>query len=113
MDVQHLSDRLPSKEVRDLLRIKDTSTVMRQTRLRWFGHVERMDNENLVGKCISLETDGSAGRGIPRKTWNQVVQCDLLALHFEKGFAEDRMHGKKSSRIYCTTHASMEKDITL
>ena len=43
------------------LGIKDISTVMQQTHFIWFGHLERMDNENWVGKYISLEIDGTAG----------------------------------------------------
>ena len=47
------------------LGVKDVSTVMQQTHLTWFGHLERMGNENWVGKCRSLETDGAVGRGRP------------------------------------------------
>ena len=85
-----LSDRRPSEELRNRLGIESISCVMRQMRLRWFGHIERMDNNNWVGKCRSFEVDGARGRGRPRKTWEQVIHGNLRKLRLEKGLAQDR-----------------------
>ena len=41
-----LSERTSSEEKRNRLRIQDISVVMRQMRLRWFGHIDRMETEN-------------------------------------------------------------------
>ena len=49
-----------------------------------------MGNENCVGKCRSLEINGVVWGERPRKTWDNVVQRRLLALHLEKGFVQDR-----------------------
>jgi len=38
--------------------------VVRRGRLRWFGHVERMDKEkNWVSKCRDLKVEGQRDRG--------------------------------------------------
>ena len=34
--------------------------------LRWFGHVERMDNERLLKKVMNVKVDGRSARGRPR-----------------------------------------------
>ena len=34
--------------------------------LRWFGHVERMDNERLLKKVMNAKVDGRSARGRPR-----------------------------------------------
>ena len=34
--------------------------------LRWFGHVERMDNERLLKKVMNAKVDGRSVRGRPR-----------------------------------------------
>ena len=86
-----LSERRPSEEIRDNLRIQDISVVMRQMRLRWCCPIESMETENWVGKCRMLVTDGAAGRGRTHKTWNQAVQNDLQTLHLEKALAQDRV----------------------
>ena len=33
--------------------------------LRWFGHVERMDNERLLKKIMNAKVDGRSARGRP------------------------------------------------
>ena len=58
--------------------------VMRKKQLRWFGHIARMETENWVSKCKNLVIDHAAGRGIPCKTWTQIVQTDLQTLQLEK-----------------------------
>lgn len=60
----------PSEEIRDRLGINDIETI-----LKWY----------CIGKCKSLEVDGTAGKERPRKTWNQVAQGDFLALQLGKG----------------------------
>ena len=85
-----LSYRRPSEEILDRLGIQDISVVMRQMRLRWFGHIERVEAENWVNKYRSLMIHGAAGKGKPRKSWKQVVQNDLQSLSLCKAFAQDR-----------------------
>ena len=34
--------------------------------LRWFGHVERMDNERLLKKVMNAKVDGRSARERPR-----------------------------------------------
>ena len=47
-----LKDRLPSKELRERLRIDDIALVLQQNRLRWYGHVLRKDDDDWVKKCM-------------------------------------------------------------
>ena len=63
------------------------------------GHIERMETENWVSKYRSLMNDDAAGRGRPCKTWKQVVQNDLQALHLEKTFAQDHERWRDASTI--------------
>ena len=42
--------------------------------LRWFGHVERMDNERLLKKVMNAEVDGRSARGRPRFGWMDGVK---------------------------------------
>ena len=37
--------------------------------LRWFGHVERMENEQLLKKVMNVKVDGRSARGRPRFGW--------------------------------------------
>ena len=53
---------------------------VRRSRLRWFGHVVRKDDQQWVRKCMDFKVDGSAGRGRPRKSWLKCVNDDMKSL---------------------------------
>ena len=44
---------------------------------RWFGHVERMDNERLLKKVMNAKADGRSARGRPRFGWMDGVKRAL------------------------------------
>ena len=104
-----LSDRRPSEELRKRLGIKSVSDIMQQMRLQWFGHVERMGNDNWVSMCRNFEVDGARGRGRPRKTWGQVDKKDMYKLRLEKDVAQDHNAWRRAIKKTCPTHASMER----
>ena len=45
--------------------------------LRWFGHVERMNNERLLKKVTNAKVDGRSARGRPRFGWMDGVKRAL------------------------------------
>ena len=45
--------------------------------LRWFGYVERMDNERLLKKVMNAKVDGTSARGRPRFGWMDGVKRAL------------------------------------
>ena len=44
---------------------------------RWFGHVERMDNERLLKKVMNAKVDRRSARGRPRFGWMDGVKRAL------------------------------------
>ena len=85
-----LKDRLPSKELRERVRIDDIALVLQQNRLRWYGHVLRKDDDDWVKKCMQYEVDGPRPRGRPKRTWRDVVREDCQARKLKKEDAMDR-----------------------
>ena len=53
----------------------------------WFGHIERMDKNFWVSRCRAVEVLGSAGRGSPKKTWEEVIKMDLRERRVSKDLA--------------------------
>jgi len=43
--------------------IDDIALVLQQNRLRWYGHVLRKDDDDLVKKCMEYEVEGPRPRG--------------------------------------------------
>ena len=72
-----LKDGRSSDELRDRLGILDTTEVLRKNRLRWFGHVMRMDAGNPASACRLVVVEGKREQGRPRKTWSQLISNDL------------------------------------
>ena len=53
---------------------------VRETRLRWYGHVMRMNEENPTKKTVNKEVEGRRTRGRPRKRWRDNIPEDMQAL---------------------------------
>ena len=93
-----LSDRKSSEELRNRLHIPNIVDLLRQKRLRWYGHVQRMMEDNPVRQVTLLDVDGTRKRGRPRKTWHQLVRSDLNQLNLEPGLAQDREAWKRATK---------------
>ena len=66
-----LKDGRSSDELRDRLGIPDITEVLRKNRLRWFGHVMRMDAGNPTSSCKHVVVEDKRKKVRPRKTWSQ------------------------------------------
>ena len=85
-----LKKHLSNEALRERLGIDCVSDVVRRRRRRWFGHVERKDDEQWVRKCMDFKVDGSAGRGRPWKSLLECVNDDMKKCGFKKEMAHDR-----------------------
>ncbi len=65
-------------ELKDRMNFDCFSVVMLIGRLRWFGHVKRMEDGNWVKRMRSMNVEGVSARGRAKTTWNEVIQKDLI-----------------------------------
>ena len=72
-----LRDRKPSEELQNRLGNANITDILVQPRLRWFGHVQKMDKENPLNNCWFIEIGGQGGKGRPCKSWTQLINDDL------------------------------------
>ena len=63
-----VTDRFPSNELRERLGIDGIISVLRQNRLRWYGHVLRKDDDDWMKKCMEYEVEGPRPRGRLNRT---------------------------------------------
>ena len=85
-----LKDRKSSDELRSRLGIHSNRDVIQARRLRWLGHLERMEGDNWVSKCRDLVVPGTKPRGRPRKTWQEVIRTDLWQKHLRPELTQSR-----------------------
>ena len=85
-----LRDCRSNEWVRNLMRVEAVGEVARRGRLRWYGHVERMDEGCWIRTCRDLVVEGKRPRGRPRKTWEGVLQEDMKKVGLVREDARDR-----------------------
>ncbi|XP_031634412.1 uncharacterized protein LOC116347821, partial [Contarinia nasturtii] len=70
-------NRIRNERIRDDLNAVSVDEVARMSRLRWFGHVQRMGELRLSKKILYADADGPRNRGRPRRRYLDSVKCDL------------------------------------
>ena len=94
-------------DVLERARIDPIETYVGANRLRWFGHVSRMDSSRMPQYLLNWAPNhGKRSRGRPRKNWLNCVMEDAavftgfqnLVLDKVKEMAEDRKHWREIIR---------------
>ena len=91
-------DHMRNEEIRRILHISPIDEVMRCGRLRWFGHVQRRDADNVTRTVMNLAIPGTRRRGRPKKTWNQHLKDDMTAVGVTQDMALDRTEWRRRTR---------------
>ena len=64
----------------ELYELYDETDIVRTikiSRLRWLGHVQRMDEDRIPRKLLNTHPDGKRRAGRPRGRWKDAVELDL------------------------------------
>ena len=56
------------------LGIEDLDLILKERRLRWYGHVEC--SSGAIKTAIDIQVDGKRGTGRPKMTWKQLTERD-------------------------------------
>jgi len=91
-----------------MLGVVGVADVVRRRRLRWLGHVKRMDPEDWVSRCRELLIEVRRVRGRPRQTWIQNVRDDMRRLGLVREDAQDCIGWRSGVLGNCRTRASMD-----
>ena len=73
-----LKIRIPSNELNERMGVVGVADVVRQGRLRWFGHLEPKGKDDWVSACRNVFVAGARGRGRGQRTWEECVKLDFL-----------------------------------
>ncbi|XP_065189675.1 uncharacterized protein LOC135820285 [Sycon ciliatum] len=101
--IQQWEDRLTSAELgRRFGMSLDISDLLRQHRLRWLGHIARMEEHRTPQQMVFGELYATRPRHGPKKRWRDVVVTDLAAAQIGEGEwfhqAQDRPTWKRLCR---------------
>ena len=71
--------------------------MTRRRRLRWYGHIERKDEEEWVKRIWKdWDVEGRRPPGRPRMTWHKTVEKDCKKLRLDPRDAHDRTAWRKA-----------------
>jgi hypothetical protein len=71
-------EKIRNEKTREELGVDETIIEkIRKRRLRWFGHVRRMDEQRLPNAALHGHVEGKRSRGRQRKTWMDNIKEDL------------------------------------
>ena len=93
-----LSDRLSLDELRSRLHINSIESELRWSRLRWYGHVQRMPVDKWPRKVLEYEPGGSNPKGRPRKRWSDCINADLKSQNLTSNMTQDRSKWRNAIR---------------
>ena len=85
-----IADRDPLHELRSRLGLASIEEVLRWNRLRWFGHLQRMDDNSWPRKIESFAAPDPLPTGRPRKRWSDCIKADLKSAKLRPEQASDR-----------------------
>jgi hypothetical protein len=65
------------KEIREVLRGEDKVIFIESLRLRWYAHIERMQNQRMPKQVATAKVEGARKRIRPRSRWSDEAEGDL------------------------------------
>lgn len=91
-------DRIRNDRIREL-DIESIKQTIEENKLKWFGHLVRMNEERPAKLVLEAKVQGKKRRGRPQKTWNMTVAEALrkrnLTWDEARRIAKDRTKWKK------------------
>ena len=70
-----LRDRVRNEWVKKECNLKeDVKVKVQKNVMRWFGHVERMNDDRLTKYVYKESVKGKRGKGRPRKVWSDQIE---------------------------------------
>jgi len=85
-----LRDKKRNDDIRRILGVVCITDKVREARLRWFGHVQRREEEDCVRIILEADVHGQRSRGRQRKRRIDVVRYNMEDLRLDLMDVENR-----------------------
>ena len=92
-------DMLRNEVVRDRLKVGVLSQKIKESRLMWYGHVERREEDYFWKRVLRMEIPGRRKRERPRRRWMDNIKADMLERGLQREDTQDRAVWR--SKIRC------------
>ena len=85
-----LREKVKSVDIKQELGVNSIQEKVREMRLRCYGHMQRMEENNEVRAVVDTRVPGKRPRGRPRGRWMDCVRRDMQALRIIPEDAQDK-----------------------
>ena len=70
-------DRIRNEFIRGTAKVRRLGDKLRETRLRWYGHVRRIGEDYIGRRILSMGLPGKRKRGRPRRRYKDAIREDM------------------------------------
>ncbi|KAI8498339.1 hypothetical protein Bbelb_242830 [Branchiostoma belcheri] len=108
---RRLADCQSTEQLRRRLGVHNIQDTVRYNRLRWYGHLQRMDRDRWPKRILTLDVEGPNPRGRPRRKWYDNVREDFHHLNLDKIDPQDRGKWRAAIKpqMYCASTSNPRK----
>ena len=104
-------DEVSSDSLLTKLGIQDLDVVLRTSRMRWFGHVER--STGWIAEVCKLNVVAQKRSGRPKKSWDEVLENDRKKLGMDSADPQNRSEWRGRLRERQKAQPSVEENRAL
>ena len=94
-------EKIRNEYITGTVKVEQLGMKMRKSRLRWYGHVMRRDQEYIGRKMMKMELPGKRKRERPKRRFLDVVKEDMGEVGAREMDIENRKFWKKMIHCNC------------
>ena len=92
-------DRIRNERIiRGTTKVGEISKKVQESRLKWYGHVSRREDEYVGKRVMGMEVPGKRRRGRPKRRWLDSIRNDLSERGLSEEDAQDRPRWRRLIR---------------
>ena len=99
-------DKVTNEEVMKRTGAQEVQTIMKVRRMRYLGHVMRMDPQRLTHTVLEWNPiGGKRKRGRPKLTWTKTIDTDIASMGYNKEQARQAAQDRQMWRSLVARYA--------
>ena len=91
-------DRIKNERIRGITKVGEISKKVQESRLKWYRHVLRREDEYVGKRVMVMEIPGKRRRGRLKRRWLDNIKNDLLERELSWEEAQDRVEWRRLIR---------------
>ena len=91
-------DNIRNERIRRITKVGEISKKVQESRLKWYGHVLRREDEYVGKRVMRMEVPGKRRRGRPKLRWLDSIRNELSERELSREDAQDRARWRRLIR---------------